>query len=305
MIRGKKDKINVLMNIDSYFGEHQGRLGPMLVFLCVSAVPFIVYIFLFSRIIPLKLMLILEVLFTIRMALFILGKENEKLEIYKKAREDEFATANDLIRTAHVHDDGLIEYENGRVAYIISAFTTTYFSDSVLSIDLERFLSQLKDYEHDEYCHLVVDEFRLQDEMESMSVYEDKELMKERIMFYIDQDTYCSEKSELYRINILVKASKYDWKVLRTALDGVIKSEYAKVFKVCYICNKDQASMVMSRDICAYIDIADMLKGKYHNEDYYGSRVLFYGDDIPEEYKTKKDKVDMEERRVVIGNERD
>lgn len=297
----KKEKmtINVLANIDSYFGEHQGRLGPVILFLCISAAPLLLYIMLFIGIIPFKFILIFEVPFVIRMALRILGKEEEKLKIYINSREDVYATADDLLRISHIQEDGLIEYMNGKIAYIVSAFTSTYFNDDELSIDLEAFIELFGKYEYDIYCHLVVDEFRLQDRLELMNVYEDKEMLQERINFYMLQDKYCSEHSKLYRINFLVKASKYDWKQLRSTLDSAVKSAAVNVFKQCYICDKLQAQDVMSRDLCLFIDIADMMKKKYKNENYYGSKVLYYGEDVPEELRVKQDIVDLNERRVI------
>lgn len=300
MIRQKdKDTINVLMNIDSYFGEHQGRMAPMMTFLFASAAPFIFYVFFLTAFIPLKWILIFEVFWTGRMALFFIGHENEKLAQFKQQREDEYANADDLIRQSYIHEDGLIEYYNGTVAYIISAFTTTYFSDNGLSIDLEEFLSKLKQYEYDIYGHLFYDEFRLQDNLEQMSVYTDKEMLKERIAFYILQDKYSEDHTMLYRINIVVRASKYDWKNLRETVTALVHSSYSDVFKECFICNRDQVSDVVSRDICAYVDMEEMLKNKHSNENYYGSKVLFYGDDVPEEYKQTRDEAGLEGRRVT------
>lgn len=294
-----KPTINILANIDSYFGEHQGRLAPMLLFLCICASPLLLYAMFFIGIIPFKIVLIFEVPFIIRMALRILGKEEEKLKIYINSKEDEYATADDLLRISYISDDGLIEYTNGRIAYIVSAFTSTYFDDDELSIELEEFIELFEKYEYDIYCHLVVDEFRLQDQLEAMSVYKDKEMLQERIGFYMLQDNYCSEHSKLYRINFLVKAAKYDWKQLRNMLDSAVKSAAVSVFKQCYVCNKIQAQDVMSRDLCLYIDIAQMMKKKYRNENYYGSEVLYYGDDIPEELQVKKDTVDLTNRRIL------
>ena len=35
------------------------------------------------------------------------------------------------------------------------------------------------------------------------------------------------------------------------------------------------------------------------NENYYGSKVLYYGEDVPEELRVKQDIVDLNERRVI------
>ena len=56
----------------------------------------------------------------------------------------------------------------------------------------------------------------------------------------------------------------------------------------------------MSRDLGSFIDLSEMLKNKYDNEEYDGSKVLFYGTEIPDEYKTYLvEQDDMSERRVI------
>lgn len=292
-------KINVLMNIGSYYGEHQGRMKPMIIFLLVSSAPIFLYLLLFIGIIPFKFILIFEVPFVFRMALKILGKEDEKFKVYMASREDEYANADDIIGILNVHDDGLIEYGDGTVAYIISTLTTTYFNEDILSSDIEKFLQQLSSYTYDIHIHLVVKELLLQNSLESMKVYTDKELLKERVQFYVYQDEQCINKSQLYRVNFVVKSSKYEWKKLKMDLDVAVSSVYSKVFKECYVCNREQTNEVMSRDLYTYIDFQEMLQRKYKNDEYFGSKVLYYGEEVPEEYKEKKEVVNIEERRVV------
>lgn len=303
MIDKKEDtKINVLMNIDSYYGEHQGRMKPMITFLLVSCAPILFYLLLFLGTIPFKFVLMFEVPFVLRMALKILGKEDEKFKVYLASREDEYSNADDIIGILNVHKDGLIEYENGTVAYIISAFTTTYFDEDLFTLDLENFLQQFSNYTYDIHIHLVVKEQLLQNNLESMKVYTDKELLRERVQFYVYQDEQCAEKSQLYRINFLIKGSKYEWKTLKANLDAAVSSAYTKVFKECYVCNKEQTNEVMSRDLYAYVDFEDMLQRKYKNEEYFGSKVLYYGEEVPEKYKENKEFVDIESRRIAEEN---
>ena len=137
-------KINVLMNIDSYYGEHTGRMGPIIKFLLFASAPLLVYVFFLIGLVPFKWILVFEVPFALRMALRILGREDEKFKVYMAAREDEYANADDVIQITRIQDDGLIEYENGTVAYVISAFTTTYFDENELNADLEKFVGDRK-----------------------------------------------------------------------------------------------------------------------------------------------------------------
>lgn len=308
----EKEKINVLMNIDNYFGEHQGRLAPILVFLLVSASPFLVYTVMFSMYIPLKVMIVVEVIWTARMALLILGKENERLQQYikdagyektneKEKEESIYENVNELVRVERVTEDGLIEYVNGQIAYIVSGFCMTYMDDVSFTLDFTNFLAQLRGYEYDTCCHMVVDEFKLQDQMEKYRVYTDREMIKERMEFYSLQDKYCKENSALYRISFVVKAPKYDWKNLKDKLSRLVQSEFSYVFKDLALCDKEMVEDIMSRDVCANVDLNKMLVDKFKNDEYYGSEVLFYGTEIPEEYKPKRDSVNMNQRRVVQG----
>lgn len=287
------------MNIDNYFGAHQGRFGPVLIFLLVSILPIVVYLTLFIGVIPVSVIVVVEVLFAARMALLILGNENKRLVAYKKMLNEEYETIADIVRIVRIHKDGLVEYTNGTVVYIISAFTNTCLDDEKFVRGVESFFDQLKDYNFDIHLHLVVDEIRLQDDLESMQVYTDQDMVRERVKFYMLQDKYCTDNTMLYRYNIVVKSSKMYWKTLKNDLVGACNSHYAQVFKECYVCDKQQAEDVISRDIGAYVDVDELLRDKYKNDVYYGARVLFYGDEIPEEYKPEVERVDLEDRRVV------
>lgn len=114
--RGKKT-INVLSNIDHFMGEHEGRVGPVLVFLGISAAPALLYIFMLQAVVPFRPMLVFEMLWTARMALYILGDEKRKIAQYRREREGVYKTADSMVRVSSVTKDGLIEYSDGGVAY--------------------------------------------------------------------------------------------------------------------------------------------------------------------------------------------
>lgn len=300
MEKSEPTKINVLMNIESYYGEHTGRVGPIIKFLLVAGIPLLLYIFFLISIVPIKWVLVFEVPFALRMALRILGQENEKFRVYMAAREDEYANANDIIQITRIQDDGLVEYENGTVAYIISAFTTTYFDEDELNADLEKFVAMLGKYSYDIHMHMVHHEFLLQDNLDRMRVYTDnKELLKERIDMCVYQDEVMSQNTALYRINFVVKGARYEWKILRNDVQAAVRSSYAKVFKQCRVCDKRQANDVMSRDLYLYVELEEMIKKKYTSEEYYGSKVYYYGDEMPVEYQEEKEDVGFGKRRVM------
>ena len=300
MVENKQEEstINALMNIDDFMGEHIGSTAPTLYLIGVSAIPVILYIFILRHFIPLGVFLVFELLFIGRMALYFLGNENKLLEIYLQSLNDEYAIASDLVRVAHLHEDGLLEYENGKVAYILSGFAGTYFDKDSYSVALESFLKKLEPWTFDISCHLVVDEFRLQDRYEGLLPYVDKDLLWERIQLYRMQDKFCRENTTLYRINFMVKCPKYDWKKLRKSLEDTVHSTDSSLFYNLYICDKEQANDVLSRDICIDIDLEQMLLEKYKSTEYKGSGVLYYDNDIPEKLKPRVEKVNLEGRRI-------
>ena len=295
---GEKSTINGPLNVDNYYGKHTGRVFPLVSFLLVASIPFLVYASMLQGLVPFIPVLIFELLWAGRWALIILGEEKKKLRQYKGEKEDEYAAINKMMRVSHVYEDGLIEYSNGRVAYLLSGFLHTYFNDDALSEDLGDLFDVLGKYEFDIYCHEVVGEYKLQNNLRGVSKYKDKIMMKERMDFLIYQDTYNDDHSSLYQVNILIKAGKYDWKKLKETLGEVLESNVSNVFFKKWVCNREQAYDVMSRDICGYIDPQKMLEDKYKNEEYKGSEVLFYGDEIPEEYRARKDHVSLERRRI-------
>lgn len=301
MERGRSDeRINMLLHVDNFFGEHKSRLGPTLKFLIAIAAPILLYIMVLCAFMKFSWFLVFEIPWAICMALRIIGRGPEKLERFKKKLKNKYATASELANVTELLDDGIIERPNGTIAYLISGYFMTYVNDVVATIDMQTFLHEMRGLDYDIYCHQVTDEVLLQNKLEVMKVYTDKELMQERMELYIDQDEYCSGNSSLYRIIFLVKGYKEEWRTLRAKLEKVVASDAADVFKDCHICEAKEANDIMSRDICTNIDLQQMLVSKYANEQYFGSQVLYYDDKIPEEFKPKVEGCKLEERRVVL-----
>lgn len=291
------------MNINNYFGEHKSRLAPVLMFLLVAAAPLMLYAVVLVAYIPWKVMLCFEIPWAIRWALIIPGQEKKRIAAYIQQAEDEYASANELANIVQVTDDGMIERTNGTIAYIVSGFAATYIDDNSFTLDMEAFISQLKGLNYDTYCFQVTDEVLLQNELEKLTVYTDDRIIKERMSFYEEQDEYCQKNGSLYRIVFLVKGSRYEWKALRKRLESLVNSEDARVFKSCKIYNGEQVEDIMSRDTCTNMRIRQMLVDKHDNNQYYGSRVLYYGKEVPEELKGEKEEVSLQSRRVVLREE--
>lgn len=297
----QKDKINVLLNTDNFYGRHTGGLGRILLCILFIAVPFLIYTLILVNFIPFKIFLLAFVPYSIKVALVTIGREAEKREAYLKQRNDEYASAKELIRTEDIHEDGLIEYQNGVICYILQAYSYSYMDDNKYSKDLEEFLSRLtSQYVVDIYGHLVVGELETtQEDLEKLRVYKDDEFLHERLEFYKYQDKYTNDNSTLYRLNFVVRSYKDKWGKFKEDLTNLVKSEYVECFDSIKICNKEEANDVMSRDITLYVDLGEMLRTKHSSDNYFGSKVLYFDDEIPsdmvEEEKTFEDEVGRRE----------
>lgn len=301
----QKDKINILLNIDNFYGKHTGGLGRMLLFCVLACAPFLIYSLLLINVVPFKLFLIFFIPYCIKMALITIGREKERLEAFIKQRNDQYATAKELIRIADIHDDGLIEYQNGCICYIIQAYGYSYLDDNSYSKDLEEFITRLTNlYEVDVYGHLVVGELgTTQEDLEKLRVYKDGEFLQERLDFYKYQDRYTDEHSKLYRLNFAVRSYKTQWGKFKKDIINIVKSEYVRCFDMVKICNRDEAVDVVSRDITLYVDIGEMLRTKHNSDNYFGSKVLYFDDDIPDEMKPHEVKFEDEEGRRVVDDQ--
>lgn len=295
-----KDKINILLNPDNFYGKFTGGLGRLLLFSVVVAIPFLLYTLLLVRFFAIKYFLFVYIPFFIDMLLRIVGREDERIKSYIKQKNDEYANAKELIKIPIIHEDGMVEYQNGFICYIIQAYSFSYFDDNSYSKDLEVFLDKLfAEYNVDIYGHLVVGELNNdQNNLEKLSVYKDESFLKERLNFYKYQDKFTNDNSKLYRLNFVVESYKNNWGKLKDYVINVVNSENVSCFDCVKVCNKEEANDVVSRDITLYVDIGEMLRAKYDNDNYFGSKILYFGE---LDNDTSEDSInDKEERRIVI-----
>lgn len=306
----QKDKINILLNVSNFYGKHTGNISRILLF-CLSAfAPLLLYALLIQGVpvsaagVISKVFFIVYIPYVIKMALITIGREKERLDAYVKRLNDEYATAKELIRFSDVHEDGLIEYQNGTICYVIQAYGYSYMDDNKYSKDLEEFISKLTyNYDVDVYGHLVTGELGTkQEDLEKLRVYTDKEFMHERLEFYKYQDEYTNRNTKLYRLNFVVRSYKNKWGKLKKDITTLLASEYIQCFDYVKLCNKQEVIDVASRDITLYVDLGEMLRSKHSSDNYFGSKVLYFGDEAPDELKVKERRFDEEEGRRVIND---
>lgn len=296
-----KDNINTLLNIDSVFGEYEGRVLPIVLMIGCAAFPLLFWLFMLQgTFIKFWWVCVFDVLFTGRMALIILGKEKEKLRFYEQQKNDEYKSADELLHVNYVTDDGLIEFDNGRVGLIVEGYLREYLTDDKLSVDMENFMNELDNggWQWDMVFHNTVDELLCEDSLPNLKRYTDNVIIQERISFYAYQDEWARTHSGLYKIIFLVTCPKYNWKKLRAHLEELLSSEIAlNLFNEVSICGYENVLDNFNRDICGYADLNKMLIQKYDNDEYYASKVLWYDNNVPEELIPEPETSGIEERR--------
>lgn len=293
-----KENINTLLNIDSVFGEYEGHVMPLVLTLILAAVPLLFWLFMLQGT-PIRFwwVCVFDVLWSVRWGLIILGKEKEKMKFYNAQRGDEYKTADELIHIVYINEDGLIEYDNGTTAVILSGYLKGYLSDDKLSVEMENFMNELDNWDWDMYMHNTVDEILCTDGLPNLKRYSDNTIIKERISFYNHQDEYARTHTGLYRISFLVFCSKYNWKKMLSHMKELVTSELALMFNEIEILNYYDVIDLLNRDICGFADINRMLVSKYDNEQYYKSKVVWYDEDVPEELIPEQEEIGLEERR--------
>lgn len=296
----KKSKINVLLNVSDYYGRHSSNQNRVLLFVVIIAIPFLIYSLLLVGILSFKFFLIFYIPFVIKTFLVVVGREKERLESYINRRNDKYGSAKNIFSNSSIHDDGLIEYPNGSIGYIISTYGYSYFEDNAYSKDVEDFLTKLLvSYEVDIYCHMVVNELGLtQNEREKLKIYA-KGFLQERLDFYNYQKEYSNKYTKLYRMNFCVMAPKSQWATLKKDVEELVKSDLSNCFDIIYVCDKDDVTDVASRDLCLHIDIIEMLKDNLSSDKFFGSKVLYFGEKKEEEKDSKHLFEEEEGRRII------
>lgn len=293
-----KENMNTLLNIDTVFGEYEGRVLPIIITIALVAIPPLIWLlFLQGTFIKLWYVLVFDVFWGLRWALIVLGKEKEKTMFFLQQRIDASKSAEEIIHIQYINEDGLIEYDNGSVAMLISGYIKGYLTDDKLSVDMENFMDELDNWKWDMYLHNAVDEVMCEDGLPKLKRYADNEVIKQRIEFYNYQDEWAATHSELYRITFLVSCPKYNFRKLQSHMNELVSSELALIFNEISILKYDEVIEVLNRDICGYVNITDMLTKKFNNDNYFGSKVLWYDDNVPEKYVPERDTSNMEERR--------
>lgn len=291
-------RIGMLLDIENIFAENSKGLGRFILCICLMLVPpLIIGYYSLYLYFPVWLLVVLCIFWAARVLMIIPGREKERLANYKKIRNDEFASATDLVNIKAIHKQGCIEYVNGIIGFFVVTYNTTTQDVLGKSKQFNRFLKlAVGDHPFDFYIQNIVDTEQLENRYTDIKMYNDQDSAK-AFMEIIDYNKQFITKNSLLTKNIIfVRGSKYEWKDILNDLKSALRSDSAKIFKNAYIVtDKDEIEELLSRDINGDVDINNLIKRKYCTGERYGSKVISYDYEdlrnIPKESNTNIDSI--------------
>lgn len=296
----EEDKlVTMLLNIDSFYGESDSRLGPTVKMLCIGLAPALLWIWTGFPL-PTWLFVPIQVIWFIRVAMMTVGREKQRLNQFRKQLHDDYSAASELLNIKTIHPDGCVEYTNGRVCYIMVAANGTSYNALSRSKTLRDFMSLLgKDFDIDFYIQNVTEMKSLEERYNDVKLFVDQDAAKDFIDIIDHNRKVVYGESRLTRICIVVAGRKEYWTDIRDNCKMACMSSAARAFKNVHMASREEIGEILNTDIRGYIDTEKILQQKYATHKYYGSKVLYYGD-APENVE---DAGDQEERGFLIPDE--
>lgn len=295
----ENSKVSMLLDIDSFYGESEGRLGPVIKMLCIGFAPLLAWVYI-ALPIPIWLMIPLEIIWFIRVAMITVGREKQRLAQYRKQLNDDYSSTAELLRIKTIHEDGCVEYTSGQVAYVMLAANGTTYDPLARSMTIRDFFSQIgKYFDIDFYIQNVTEMKSLEQRYNNVKLFVDQEAAKDFIDIIDHNRKVVYSESRLTRIVIVVKGSRNYWTDIRDDCKQAVNSAAARAFKDVHIATRDEVREILGTDIRGYVDIDGELQRKYATHQYYGSKVLYFGDEPKEVAEDGKN----EERGFMVDHE--
>lgn len=291
-------KVSMLLDIDNFYGEHEGRLGPTLKFLLIGGAPLLLWVYT-GFLIPAFLFFPLWVVWLVRVGLITLGREKDRLVQFRKQINDDYASIYELLHIKTIHPDGCIEYVNGMVAYAVIAVNGTTYDPTSRAQQIHDFTSLFGyDYDVDVYVQNITDMKSLEERYNDVKLFVDSDAAKDFIDIIDHNRKVVYSQSRLTRIVFVVKGRKNYWTDIRDNCKMAIYSGPAKAFKEVKIGLRDDIQEVLNTDIRGVVDLDSLLQKKYSTHQYFGSKVLYF-DERPEE---DEGQVVSEERGFMVSD---
>ncbi len=284
MQKGEKPTIGMLLDVQHFYGEHEKRMGPMIMTLLIGGAPILLYVYfgLFVYI-PVWLFIIAELLFAVYIVLLIPGRQSYRVRIFRRRLFDNYTAAADMLGIKTIHPDGCIEYTNGQVTYLVVGLNGTTEDVVTHSIEMRKFMSILiGEFMFDLYIHNI-------NTTPSLSAYYDKvhnmghtEVASNFVDILDENRQQTENKSKVQCIIFAIRGRRSDWKDMAQQIDSALLSDAAKVFKTVYRVNSaEEVNSIINRDTDTYVAVSELLRLKHKTGQYDTSRVLTY--DTPRE----------------------
>lgn len=284
MDKDNKETVGMLLDIEHLYGEHEGRLAPVLLTLIIIAAPILLYIYFgIFMFVPLFVFIPIEIVIAIETILIIPGRQAHRVSIYKKQINSDYTNTADWLNVKMVHPDGCIEYINGTICYLVCCFNGTADNEVLRSIQLRKFLeSMLGDFIADIYIQNVNDSPALRDYYSKVSEFS-RNASATNFVNIIDHNLQLTEDTSMVQCTIYaLKGSKSDWKLIKTQIDTAIRSKVARCYKTVYrVSDATVINSILNRDIDSIINMSDLIRRKYSTQNYGSSKVLAY--DLPDD----------------------
>lgn len=288
----EKPKVAMLLNIDHFYGESEGRLAPTLIFLCVAFAPLLLYFyFQLFLIISWKIMVPIWLFYVVRCWCIILGDEKKRLEDFKKKLNDVYSGIHSMLRIKTIHNENCIEYLNGTIAYAVITYNSTCDDDVKRSINVKKFQELLiGDHDYDLYVQNIIDIDSIENKYSQVKLFPDQEAARDYVDIMDHNRALVRDKSLLTRTIYVIKGRRSEWKELYESITAALNSNYARTYKLLYMVNsQDELESLMSRDCDGVVRIDEMLRMKYCTKNYHGSYVVGYDDsEVGEEPTTEE-----------------
>lgn len=295
----ENNKVSMLLDIDSFYGESEGRLGPTIKMLVLGAIPILAWVYT-GFFIPAWIIWPFEIIWFIRVAMLTVGREKQRLAQYRKQLNDDYSSTAELLRIKTIHEDGCVEYTNGQVAYLMVAANGTSYDALARSMTIRDFFSQIgKHFDFDFYIQNITEMKSLEQRYSNVKLFVDEDAAKDFIDIIDHNRKVVYSESRLTRIVMVVKGSRNYWTDIRDDCKQACSSAAARAFKDVHIATRDEVKDIIDTDIRGYVDIDGELQRKYATHKYYGSRVLFFGEE-PVHVETRDE---SEERGFMVSDE--
>lgn len=297
------DNLAPLVDIDNYYGRSSKRMMPIIMLGLVGGVPCLIYAQFFLQVIPMKIFLILFSIWIIRWSLIIIGEEPKRLEQYKRQIAEVYESAGELMMIKRIHDDGLIEYMNGRVKYLLVVENSAELDVDTVHSNYYRLITGLTDngYIPDVYLQNIVGETTLDTRYSKLQFDTNSDASRA----YLDIIDYNIELEKNFSLVVrtifAIKGTRGDYIDMKEKIEQEIASGGAHKFKDLHIADKDEVGVILSRDIMMDIDFQELNREKYKTEDYRGCSVISFDAEAIKILKGDGDLQAQEEKKKSRG----